>query len=169
MQQEQFGEMNRRNMEAAARLAQLSIETFQKMVATQSELARQLFQECVDNVEAQARAEDPQEIIGLRTQYAQDLVQKMLESAQMIAQISNDTRGGFARLVTEQLAAGNQQLMDSFQPFFKVLPGQSPNVMAALQQAMAGANAAFAQITQISGQAFGDLGGGAKNTPKARK
>ena len=170
MKNEQVGEMNRKNMEAAMRLAQLSIENSQKIMALQSELARELFQESVANAKAQGGATDPQEVLTLRTQYAQDTARKMMESAQRIAEIGNDARTEFSRLLTEQLASGSQDLMDSFQTFFKALPGQSPNVMEAMQQAMARANSAFEQISQVSSNAFSSMNElNQKSTSKANK
>ena len=43
MKNEQLSEIHRKNMEAAMRLAQLSIENSQKVMALQSQLARDLF------------------------------------------------------------------------------------------------------------------------------
>jgi phasin family protein len=169
MKNEQLSELHRKNLEAAMRLAQLSIENSQKIMALQSELARELFQESVANAKAQTGLQDPQEIMGLRTKYAQDTAQKMMESAQKIAEIGNEARVEFSRLLTEQLASGSHDLMDSFQSFFKALPGQNPNVVEAMQQAMARANSAFEQITQVSSSAFGNMNELAKkSTPKAK-
>ena len=170
MKNEQLGDLHRKNMEAAMRLAQLSVENSQRIMALQSELARELFQESVAIAKAQTDAKDPQEVMNLRTKYAQETAQKMMESAQKIAEIGNDARTEFSRLLTEQLASGSHDLMDSFQSFFKSLPGHNPNVMEAMEQAMARANNAFEQIAQVSASAFGNLNDLAhKSTPHAKK
>ena len=62
----EFGEIQRKNMEAAMRLAQLSIENSQRIMALQSALARELFQESVEQARAQTGSADPQEIMKLR-------------------------------------------------------------------------------------------------------
>lgn len=157
MKNEQMGELHRKNMEAAMRLAQLSIENSQRIMALQSELARELFQESVAIAKAQTDAKDPQDVMKLRAKYAQETAQKMMENAQKIAEIGNDARAEFSRLLTEQLASGSHDLMDSFQSFFKALPGHNPNVMEAMEQAMARANTAFDQIAQVSATAFSNL------------
>lgn len=155
---DQFSELHRKNMEAAMRLAQLSIENSQRILSLQSELAKELFQESVENAKAQTTAKDPQEILGLRTRYAQESAQKMMESARKIAELSNEARAEFAQLLTEQLAAGSQEMADAFQGFFKNLPGNSGNqFMEAVQKAMAGANSAFEQITKASTAAMNSI------------
>ncbi len=170
MKNEQLGELHRKNMEAAMRLAQLSIDNSQRIMALQAELARDLFQGSVANAKAHTDVNDPQEIMTLRAKFAQDTAQKMMEGAQKIAEIGNEARVEFSRLLTEQLASGSHDLMDSFQSFFKSLPGQNPNVMEAMQQAIARANNAFEQISQVSATAFNNMNELAqKSTPKSRK
>lgn len=154
---ENFSELNRKNMEAAMRLAQLSIENSQRVMALQSELARELFQQGVENARAQTTAKDPQEVLQLRNQYAQETAQKMMQTAQKVAEIGNDARTEFSRMLTEQLASGSQEMIDAFQGFFKTMPGQNANVMEVMQQAMATANSAFEQIAKASTAAFSGM------------
>jgi phasin family protein len=163
-----FGEIQRKNMEAAMRLAQLSIENSQRIMALQSQLARELFQESVEQARAQADSKDPQDIMKLRAKYAQETTQKMIAAAQQVAEIGNSARMEFSRLLTEQLAAGSHDIVDAFQSFFKALPGQNAGMLEAMQQAMANANSAFEQMTKASRSAFESMGDAARK-PAARK
>ncbi len=155
---EHFSELHRKNMEAAMRMAQLSIENSQRIMALQSELAKEMFQSGVENAKAQTGTQDPQAMMALRTQYAQETTKRMVAAAQQIAEIGNSARAEFTRLVTEQLASGSQDLTESLQSFMKNLPGQAPNMMESFQQAIASANAAFEQITKASTAAMGSVG-----------
>lgn len=154
---ENLSELNRRNMEAAMRLAQMSIENSQRVMALQNELARELFQQGVDNARALTSAKDPQQVMQLRTQYAQETAQQMMAAAQKVTEIGNDARMEFSRMLTEQLASGNQEMVDAFQGFFKVMPAPNANIMEIMQQSMATANSAFEQIAQASAAAFGGM------------
>jgi phasin family protein len=154
----EFGEIQRKNMEAAMRLAQLSIENSQRIMALQSQLARELFQDSVEQTKAQTASKDPQDIMKLRARYAQETTQKMIAAAQQVAEIGNSARMEFSRLLTEQLAAGSHDMVDAFQSFFKALPGQNNTVLETMQQAMANANSAFDQMTKASRAAFENVG-----------
>jgi phasin family protein len=154
---EHVSEIHSKNMEAAMRLAQLSIDNSQRIMALQTELAKTLFDESVANAKALTSVTDPQQAIALRTQYAQDTSQKMMAAAQKIAEIGNDARSEFSRLLTEQLASGSQDLIESFQSFFKSVPAQSPNVMEVMQQAMSTANSAFEQMVKASTATIGSM------------
>lgn len=154
---ENFSELNRKNMEAAMRLAQLSIENSQRVLALQNDLARELFNDGVQNARAQTGAKDPQEVLRLRAEYAQDTARKMMEVAQKVAAIGNDSRIEFSRMLTEQLASGSQEMADAFQGFFKNMPGQNANILEVMQQAMSTANGAFEQIAKATTSAFSGM------------
>ena len=152
---EQFSELHRKNMEAAMRLAQMSIDSSQRIVALQVEVAKTLFQDSVDNAKALAAAKDPQQAVGLRTQYTQGTTQKLIEAAREIAEIGNASRSDFSRLMTEQLASGSKDLMEAYQSFFGTLPGQNSSVVEAMQTALGQANKAFEQLAAAQASAFG--------------
>ncbi len=155
---ETLNELNRKNMEAAMRLAQLSIENSQRVMSLQNELARELFNDGVSNAKAQSSAKDPQEVLRLRAQYAQETAQKMMVTAQKVAMIGNDARTEFSRMLTEQLASGSQEMTDAFQGFFKTMPGQSANMLEVMQQAMSTANSAFEQMAKATTATFANMG-----------
>lgn len=166
----EFGEIQRKNMEAAMRLAQLSIDNSQRIMALQSQLARELFENSVEQTKLQATSKDPQDIVKLRAQYAQETTQKMIATAQQVADIGNSARVEFSRLLTEQLAAGSQDMVEAFQSFFKALPGQNSNVLETMQQAMSNANTAFEQMRKAATTAFDSAGEmGKKAAAKSRK
>jgi phasin family protein len=166
---EQFSELNRKNMEAAMRLAQLSIENSQRVMTLQNELARELFNDGVSNAKAQAGAKDPQEVLQLRAKYAQDTAQKMMVTAQKVAEIGNEARVEFSRMLTEQLASGSQEMADAFQGFFRNMPGQNANMLEVMQQAMSTANSAFEQIAQATTAAFSNMGEMAQKSAGKKK
>jgi phasin family protein len=166
----EFNEIQRKNMEAAMRLAQISIENSQRIMELQSRLARELFENSVEQAKLQSASQDAQDIVKLRAQYAQDTTQKMIEAARQVAEIGNSARVEFSRLLTEQLAAGSQDVVDAFQSFFKSLPGQNTGMLDAMQQAMNNATTAFDQMRKAATAAFDTTGElGRKPAAKSRK
>ena len=151
---EQFSELHRKNMEAAMKLAQMSIENSQRILALQVDVAKKLFQESVDSAKALTTAKDPQQAIALRSQYAQGTAQQLMDTARQIAEIGNESRTEFSHMLTEQLTSGSKDMMETFQSFFSSLPGPSGNVMENMQKAMTTANQAFEQMAEASAAAF---------------
>ena len=152
---EQYSELQRKNMEAAMKLAQMSIENSQRIVALQVEAAKDLFQNSIENAKALAAVKDPQQAVALRSQYTQETTQKMMETARKMAEVGNASRAEFSRLLTEQLTGGSKDMVDAFQSFFGSLPGQNAQLMETMKKAMDTANGAFEQMAQASAAAFG--------------
>ena len=151
---EQFSELHRKNMEAAMKLAQMSIENSHRIIALQVDAAKKLFKESAESAKALGSIKDPKDAVALRTQYTQDTAQMMMETARQIAEIGNASRTEFSRMMTEQLASGSKDMMETFQSFFATLPGQNGNVLETMQKAMATANNAFEQIARASSAGF---------------
>lgn len=151
---DQFTELQRKNIEAAMKLAQMSVDNSQRMVALQADVAKKLLEASVENAKALAAAKDGQEAMALRTRFTQDTAQMLLATARQMAEIGNATRSEFSRLLTEQLTSGSKDMIDVFQSFLGALPGSTPNLMETMQQAMANTDHAFEQIARATSKAF---------------
>tara|TARA_R110001583_G_scaffold90144_3_gene231844 strand:+ start:71818 stop:72327 length:510 start_codon:yes stop_codon:yes gene_type:complete len=153
-QQDQYNELQKKNLEAAMRLAQLSIENSQRVMEIQVATAKSLFEEGVQNAKALAAIKDPKQAVELRTQYAQTTTEKMLACARDMAEITSRTQAEVGKLVGEQLSTGSQDVFEAMQKMFQGIPISDQNAMSAMQTAMDTTRAAFEQMTRASTQAF---------------
>ena len=152
--QEQFNELQKKNLEAAMRLAQLSIENSQRIMEIQVTAAKSLFEENVHNAKAMSTVKDPKDMMNLRANYAQTTTEKMLSCAREIAEITASTQAEFGKLVGEQLTSGSQDMFEAMQKMFKGMPISDQNAMGAMQTAMDTTRSAFEQMTRASAEAF---------------
>ena len=161
MNTEQINELQKKNLDAAMRLMQLSIDNSQKMMAVQSGLAKDLFETTASNTKSLSGSADVKEAIELRTKMVKDTSEKVMSSAKKIAEINNESRAEFSRILTEQLASGNHEMMNSFQSFFNSMSTANPALAENIQDGMQRVNAAFEQITKSAADAFNTM---AKNS-----
>jgi phasin family protein len=152
--QDQFNELQKKNLEAAMRLAQLSIENSQRIMELQVATAKSLFEDGVQNAKALSAVKDPKEMIELRTQYAQTTTEKMLACAREMAELTSRTQAEVGKLVGEQLTTGGKDVFEAMQSMFKGMPITDNNAMSAIQTAMDTTRAAFEQMTRVSADAF---------------
>lgn len=152
--QDQFNELQKKNLEAAMRLAQMSIENSQRIMEIQVNTAKRLFEEGVENAKALSTVKDPKGMMELRAQYAQSTTEKMLACAREIAEISATTQAEFGKLVGEQLTSGSTDMFEAMQKLFKGMPIADQNALGAMQTAMDTTRAAFEQMTRASTEAF---------------
>lgn len=151
---EQFNELQKKNLEAAMRLAQMSIENSQRIMELQVATAKSLFEEGVNNAKALSSAKDPQSVMELRTQFAQHSTEKMLACAREIAEITAQTQAEVGKLVSAQLSSGGHDVFEAMQKMFQGMPITDQNAMTAFQTAIDTTRSAFEQMTRASAEAF---------------
>lgn len=159
---EHLGDMHRKSIDAATRLTQMSLENSKRIMELQVETARALFEESMKNARALAEAKDPQAALALRTQFAQETSQRMMEAMRRMGELTAGAQAEFNSLLGQSLAGTSQEMMDNFRKMMSVsaLPGNSQDALAAMQKAFGTARDAFDQIAKASTAAFGGMGAG---------
>ncbi|MCB1957566.1 MAG: phasin family protein [Rhodocyclaceae bacterium] len=153
-QQEQFSAIQKKNLETAMRLAQMSIENSQRIMEVQVQTAKELFEDSMANAKALTGTRDPKDMLSLRTEYAQNTTEKMLACARQIAEITGSAQAEVGRMVSEQLATGSTDAMEAMQKMFAGMQFGDQNAMNVFQGAMTQAQSAFEQMTRASSEAF---------------
>ena len=165
MNNDQITDMQRKGMETAKQLAQLSIENSQRILTLQTELAQELFKDGVASAKSLLEAKDPQEMLGLQTRYAQEMAQKLAAATQKVSAIGNQAREQLTSL-SSQMTKGSGELHNVFKDFLHLPQTANPDFAKVVQQAMATAHQAFEQMTKASAAAFTSMGEAAKQSGK---
>jgi phasin family protein len=171
-QAEQLNELQRKNIEAAMRLAEMSIENSQRIMELQVATAKALFEDGVNNAKAMTTTQDPQDLLRLRTEYAQATTERMMACAREIAEVAAQSQSEVGKMVSEQLTAGGADVFEAFNKMFSGMPITDQNAMGAIQGAMDTARAAFEQMTKASTdafKAFTDMGAAAQKRTTTRR
>jgi phasin family protein len=175
--QEQFSDLQQKTLDAAMRIAQLSISNSQRIIELQVETAKSLFQDSIQNVKSLTEIKDPKEMLEMRTDYARSATEKLLATARRITEIATETQTEFGKIVGSNLVGGGQEIAEAVQKMFSFNPAAGQGMqtaMGTLQQAMDMARSAYDQITRASTDAFGGLGksaaagGGTKHGAKGK-
>ncbi|MBL8485425.1 MAG: phasin family protein [Rhodocyclaceae bacterium] len=172
MNPEQFSDLQKKNLEVAMRLAQLSIENSQRIMQLQVDTARALMEDSLQGAKALSEAKDPNDQVSLRASLAQNTTERMMGCARQIAQIASETQQELGKLVGTQLTGGGKEWMEAVQKMFANAPFTKPeamNTLPGVQEAMDGMRNAFEQMTKMSQEALSKLPGMAAMTPPAAK
>lgn len=154
MKNDQLAELQHRNLDICMKLAQLSLDNSQRLMAMQVEIAKKLFEDGVENAKQQTSNKDPQKALSLQNQYAQEAGQTLMEASRQMAELYNASCAECAQLFTEQYASGNKDLLSSCQALFSQFPGSSNNLFESMNQAMNSLNSAFEQFAKASTTTF---------------
>lgn len=154
MKNDQFTELQHRNLDICMKLAQLSLDSSQRLLALQVEIAKKLFEDGIENVKQQTGSKDPQKNLSLQSQYAQETGQTLMEASRQMAELYNASCTECAQLFTEQYASGNKDLLSSCQALFSSFPGSGNSMFESMNQAMSSLNNAFEQFAKASTTTF---------------
>ncbi|MFA9439554.1 phasin family protein [Uliginosibacterium sp. sgz301328] len=164
--QEALGALQKKNLDAAMELAQLSIENSQRILELQMQAARDIFESGVSSARAVAQASTPQEALQLRSRYAQETTEKMLACSRGIAQVATELQIEMGRLVSQQFAESGSDVIASMQGMFKNTPLSNDAATKALQDSFDTARRTLEQVVQASSAAFGAATGQGARKPR---
>lgn len=152
--EETVATMQKKNLDSAMRLAQLSIENSQRILQLQMQTAKDMFEDGVSNVQSLSQIKTPQEAMELRARYAQSAAEKMLATSRNIAEITSEVQAEMSKLVSQQLTSGSQDLMEAMQGFMKGMPLNSHAAAEAMQTTFENARKTLEQVAKASSDAF---------------
>jgi phasin family protein len=166
---EQFNEVQKKSLEAAVQLAQLSIENTQRVIEVQVAVAKSLFEDSVNNAKALNGIKDPKEAVQLRTRFAQNSAEKVFAGAREIAEIAAKAQSQISKLVGEQLTNSSTEVLGAIQQMFQGLPIADEGTMNAIQNTLNTTRTAVEQLTRVSSEAFQQAFSSAKVPATAAK
>ncbi len=149
--------LQKTNIDAAMRLAQLSIENSQRVMEIQVSTAKRLFEEGLANATAISAVSDPKDAMELRARFAKNTTEQMLGCARQIADITTAAQAELRQLVSAQLNTGNADMHDAMQKLLLAMPGTDKHSLEAMQTALEMMRSAFEQVARASNDAFSAL------------
>jgi phasin family protein len=161
---EQLADLQKKGLEAAAHLVQLSIENSQRVVEIQVATAKALFTDSVNSAKALSSVKDVQQAVEVRTRYAQDTAEKVLNAAREITEVAAQTQAEVGKLVGEQLTSSGAEVLNTFQKLFKGLPVVDQGAFNVFQNAVENTRVAFEQAARASTEAFQNFSNAATTT-----
>jgi phasin family protein len=150
-----LGALQKKNLEAALRLAQVSIENSQRILELQMQASREIFESGVASARAMSEADTPQAALQLRTRYAQETTEKVLACSRGIAEVTVQLQTEMGRMVSEQITEGGQDVLAAMQKMLTHGPMGNETAARALQESFEAANRTLQQVVQASTAAFG--------------
>ncbi len=161
---EQVQELQRKQMQAGMKLAQLSLDNSQRLLALQVEISRKIFQDGVENARALSAARDAQQAVSIQSRYMQDSAQSLLDCMRQITDLGNASRIELSHLMAEQFAGEGRDWLTSLQMLATRMPGQNVPLVESLGQAMNSLNNAIEQFAKASTTTFSE-----ERTPQTAK
>ena len=146
--------LQKKHLDAAVGLAQISIENSQRILALQMQAARDIFEGSIEGTRAITQAKTPQEAMELRARYAQQSAEKMFACSRSLAEITAEVQNSMGKLVSQQLSSGGQEMAEAMQGLLTGMPINNHAAAEAMQSTFAAARKTLEQVAQASTAAF---------------
>lgn len=149
---EQLLALNKANLEVAAKFAGVALQGAERILELQLKAARSAFSDTVENAKALAAVKDIKELAALKDTLAQPSIEKATAYAKNIYDVTAATQAEFGKLVDEQIADFNKQVVTVLDKIVKNAPAGSEVGIAALKSGIAAANGAYENLSKVAKQ-----------------
>lgn len=149
---EQLVTMNKANLETGVRFAGIALEGAERMLEVQLKAAKSAFAEGVQQARALAEVKDVQEFVQVRGALAQPTLEKATSYARSIYDVALATQTEIGRLVEEQIAEFNRQMVTGLDKIVKTAPAGSEVAVAAVKSTLTAVNSAYDNLAKSAKQ-----------------
>ena len=150
---DQIGAAGKGNMDAALKLASLSVETAEWVMRLQMDAAKAFVTEQSANAQALAGAGDPESMLAVRGKLAEQAVERTLGYSRSVYEIAAQTQHEIAGVMEARFNAMRQEMQGAMEEMFKHAPGGAEPAMNAIKAAFASSQNAFDTMSKAAKQA----------------
>jgi phasin family protein len=149
---EQFAEFNKTNVAQATKFAAISLENAEKFVKFNLGAAKNAFAQSVENAQAVAAVKDVQDLIELRTKFAEAGMQTAVGYSRHLYELATEAQAEYSALAEEAFGVYSKGITQWVDNASKSAPAGSDVAVNALKSTIAATAAAFDQFQKASKQ-----------------
>jgi phasin family protein len=149
---EQFAEFNKTNVAQATKFAAISLENAEKFVKFNLGAAKTVFAQSVEGAQAVASVKDVQDLIELRTKFAEAGVQTAVGYSRHLYELATEAQAEYSALAEEAFGVYSKGITRWVDTASKSAPAGSDVAVNAFKSTIAATAAAFDQFQKASKQ-----------------
>lgn len=149
---EQLTAWSKANLDAAVRFAGIALEGAERMLEVQLKAAKSAFADGVQQAKALAEVKDPQEFAQLKNTLVQPNLEKATTYVKDVYDVASATQSEISKLVEEQVAEFNKQVVTGVDKIVKSAPAGSEVAVAAVKSAISAINSTYDNLSKSAKQ-----------------
>lgn len=157
LKHEPITDFQKKNLDAAMHLAQLSLENAQRIAEVQVETARSMFEDGMNGLRAMADAKDSRAAMEIRNQLTQSCGEHIMASTRKIADLVVATQTEAGKLMSQQLATSSANAVDMASRMVQSMPITGTESMNVFQTSLDSARNAMEQMSKAGQEALSSL------------
>jgi len=149
---DQLAALNRSQLEAALKFAQISSETMEKLAEMQFQVAKTAFVDGVKTAKQLGEIKDASELAAVGGTLTQPAWEKAQAFAKSVYEVATTSQAEITALLEQQLGELNKNLVGVLDSALKNAPAGSEGVVAALKSIIQSASAAYESVLKATKQ-----------------
>jgi phasin family protein len=149
---EQFVALNKANLEVAMKMAAVALESTERLINLQIKAARTAVAESAEAGRTLAGIKDIQNFATIQDNIAQPALEKATAYAKGVYDVAASAQAEFGKIVDEQVAEYNKQVVAILDRMVKTAPAGSEVGIAAFKSGIAAINSAYDNLSKASKQ-----------------
>jgi phasin family protein len=149
---EQILALNKASLEVAVRMAAIALESTERLMNLQMKAARTAVAESAEAAKTLAGVKDLHHFAALQDNIAQPALEKATAYAKGVYDVAANTQAEFGKIVDEQVAEYNKQVVAILDRMVKNAPAGSEVGIAAFKSGIAAINSAYDNLSKASKQ-----------------
>lgn len=149
---EQFAEFSKVNVANATKIAALSIENAEKLFRLNLNAAKIALAQSVEGAQAAVSVKDVQELMAVRTKYAESGVQTAMSYSRTLYDLASEAQAEYTSMAEEAWATYSKGVATFVDKASKSAPAGSETAVNAFKSGFAASTAAFDQFQKASKQ-----------------
>ena len=150
--QEQFVALNKANLEAATRFANVALGGAERLIEIQLKAAKDVWADSVENAKTLAEVKDLQHFAEVKDTVAQPAFEKAAAYVKNVYDIASETQAEIGKLFEQQVAGFNRQFVVALDKMAESAPAGSEVGISALKTAIVTGNAAYENMSKAAKQ-----------------
>jgi len=149
---EQLVALNKANLEVAMKFAGVALQGAERILDLQLKAAKTAISDSIENAKSIAAVKDIQQLTALKDTLTQPSIEKATAYAKSIYDVTTATQAELGKLVEEQVAEFNKQVVTALDKMVKTAPAGSEVGIATLKSAIAAVNASYENVSKVAKQ-----------------
>lgn len=149
---EQFNQFTLGNLEASLRMAQLTLDSAEKLVKFQLETSKQALEENAKAARELGTATNPQEALTRLNKLTTQSIEQAVNNSRGLYDIVSQTQNAFSKLAEENVNVINKSLISSVETLAKNAPAGSDAMLNAIKSSVSASTTALSNITRAAQQ-----------------
>ena len=149
---EQFVAFNKAGLETAVKFAGVALQGAERILDIQVKATKNAIADSVENAKAIAGAKDLQQLAAIKDSMTQPTIDKATAYAKNVYDVATATQAEFSKVVEEQIAEFNRQVVAALDRMTKNAPAGSEVGIAALKQGIAAVNSTYDNLSKVAKQ-----------------